>query len=138
MQFIRKSTSALVQKAKPAVVEILVYDRQNRLLKAGTGFFISADGKLLTNYHVIAGGRSVVAKPTTGDLYQLKDVVAASERADAQSLLSGLERPKANLSRAIQSLNVRYSIWFNKKYQRVGPCFREDSKRQRFWDRGSL
>jgi len=88
MQFIRKSTSALVQKAKPAVVEILVYDRQNRLLKAGTGFFISADGKLLTNYHVIAGGRSVVAKPTTGDLYQLKDVVAASERADAQSLLS--------------------------------------------------
>ena len=35
----------------------------------------------------------------------------------------GLERPKANLSRAIQWLNVRYSIWFNKKYQRVGPCF---------------
>jgi putative transposase len=34
-----------------------------------------------------------------------------------------VETPKANLSRAIQWLNVSYSIWFNKKYQRVGPLF---------------
>jgi putative transposase len=34
-----------------------------------------------------------------------------------------LETPHANLSRAIQWLNVSYSIWFNKKYQRVGPLF---------------
>jgi putative transposase len=34
-----------------------------------------------------------------------------------------LETPKANLSGAIQWLNVSYSIWFNKKYQRVGPLF---------------
>jgi hypothetical protein len=27
---------ALVQKAKPAVVEILTYDQQNRLMKTGT------------------------------------------------------------------------------------------------------
>ena len=34
-----------------------------------------------------------------------------------------IETPKANLSRAIQWLNVSYSIWFNKKHQRVGPLF---------------
>jgi putative transposase len=34
-----------------------------------------------------------------------------------------IETPQANLSRAIQSLNVSYSIWFNRKYQRVGPLF---------------
>ena len=34
-----------------------------------------------------------------------------------------VETPKANLSRAVQWLNVSYSIWFNKKYQRVGPLF---------------
>lgn len=34
-----------------------------------------------------------------------------------------VETPQANLSRAIQWLNVSYSIWFNKKYQRVGPLF---------------
>jgi hypothetical protein len=31
--------------------------------------------------------------------------------------------PRANLSRAIQWLNVGYSIWFNRKYNRVGPLF---------------
>ena len=34
-----------------------------------------------------------------------------------------VETPQANLSRAIQWLNVSYSIWFNKKYQRIGPLF---------------
>jgi putative transposase len=34
-----------------------------------------------------------------------------------------LETPHANLSRAMQWLNVSYSIWFNKKYRRVGPLF---------------
>jgi len=52
---------ALVQKAKPAVVEILTYDQQNKLLKTGTGFFISPDGVLLTNYHVISGGSLILS-----------------------------------------------------------------------------
>jgi hypothetical protein len=34
-----------------------------------------------------------------------------------------LETPQANLSRAIQWLNVSYSIWVNRKYRRVGPLF---------------
>jgi S1-C subfamily serine protease len=54
--------SALVQRAKPAVVEILTFDQQNNLLKTGTGFFISPDGLLLTNCHVISGGSSIMAK----------------------------------------------------------------------------
>jgi hypothetical protein len=50
---------ALVQKAKPAIVEILTYDQQNKLLKTGTGFFVSPDGILLSNYDVISGGSSI-------------------------------------------------------------------------------
>jgi putative transposase len=34
-----------------------------------------------------------------------------------------VETPRANLSRAIQWLNVSYSIWFNRKYRRSGPLF---------------
>jgi putative transposase len=34
-----------------------------------------------------------------------------------------VETPRANLSRAIQWLNVSYSIWYNRKYRRVGPLF---------------
>jgi len=34
-----------------------------------------------------------------------------------------LETSEANLSRAIQWLNVSYSVWFNRKHNRVGPLF---------------
>ena len=77
---------ALVQKAKPAVVEILTYDQQNKLLKTGTGFFVSPDGVLLTNYHVISGGSSVMAKMPTGAVFFLKGVVYASETYDVAEL----------------------------------------------------
>jgi S1-C subfamily serine protease len=77
---------ALVQRAKPAVVEILTFDQQNDLLKSGTGFFISPDGILLTNYHVISGGSGIIAKTPTGAVYILKSVVSYSEAHDVAEL----------------------------------------------------
>jgi REP element-mobilizing transposase RayT len=32
-----------------------------------------------------------------------------------------IQTPEANLSQAIQWLNVSYSVWFNRKRHRVGP-----------------
>jgi predicted O-linked N-acetylglucosamine transferase (SPINDLY family) len=77
---------SLVQKTKPAVVEILTFDQQNKPLKTGTGFFISSDGALLTNFHVISGASSILAKTPTGAVYFLKNVVAASESDDVAQL----------------------------------------------------
>jgi hypothetical protein len=77
---------ALVQKVKPAVVEILTFDQQNKLLKTGTGFFISPDGLLLTNYHVISGGSSIMAKTPSGAVYVFKSFVATSETYDVAEL----------------------------------------------------
>jgi Flp pilus assembly protein TadD len=77
---------ALVQKAKPAVVEILTFDQQNKLLKTGTGFFVSPDGVLLTNYHVISGGSRIMAKTASDAVYVLKSVVHASEIYDVAEL----------------------------------------------------
>ena len=34
-----------------------------------------------------------------------------------------LETPQANLSRAIQRLNLSYGAWFNRRHQRSGPLF---------------
>ena len=77
---------ALVQRAKPAVVEILTFDQQNNLLKTGTGFFISPDGILLTNYHLISGFNSIVARTPTGAAYVLKSVLFTSETYDVAEL----------------------------------------------------
>src|SRR2546427_276528 len=34
-----------------------------------------------------------------------------------------LETPEGNLSRAMQWLNVGYSVWFNRRHRRVGHLF---------------
>jgi S1-C subfamily serine protease len=77
---------AIVEKTKPAVVEILTFDKENKPLKTGTGFFVSSDGALLTNFHVISGASSILAKTPTGAVYFLKNVVAGSESDDVAKL----------------------------------------------------
>ena len=39
-----------------------------------------------------------------------------------------LESREANLSKALHWLNVSYSVWFNRKYSRVGPLFQRRFK----------
>ncbi len=52
----------LCEYMSPAVVEILTYDRYGEGLSLGSGFVYSADGMIVTNYHVIEGAHSA-----TGD-----------------------------------------------------------------------
>jgi S1-C subfamily serine protease len=72
----------LVRQAKPAVVQIVTLDQNNKPLKTGTGFFISPDGDLLTNYHVIFDASSILAKTPSGAVYFLKGIVSVSPPAD--------------------------------------------------------
>ncbi len=60
---------ALAKKAKPAVMLLTVYDTSGNELAAGTGFLISADGKLITNLHVVEGGARIVAKAENGGMF---------------------------------------------------------------------
>jgi len=77
---------SIVRQAKPAVVQIVALDRQNKTLKTGTGFFISDDGNLLTNYHVISGATSIIAKTPSGAIYFFKEVISVSPRTDVALL----------------------------------------------------
>jgi Trypsin-like peptidase domain len=73
---------AVVRKAKPAVVQILTFDQENKPLARGTGFFITQDGILLTNYHVITGASRIIAKTSRGTVYALKKICGYSEVSD--------------------------------------------------------
>ena len=76
----------IVRQAQPAVAQIVALDDQNKTLKTGTGFFISADGNLLTNYHVISDARSILAKTASGAVYSFKKIVAFSPKPDVALL----------------------------------------------------
>jgi hypothetical protein len=55
-------------------------------LKTGTGFFVTADGYLLTNDHVIAGGSFISAQTSSGAVYNFESVVVRSEDPDLAML----------------------------------------------------
>ena len=56
------STEDVFKATRSAIVEIVTQDKSGSPLLTGTGFFISNDGKLVTNRHVVEGAATIVAK----------------------------------------------------------------------------
>ena len=82
----------IVRNAKPAVVEIVTTDARGNAV-TGTGFFITPEGLLLTNYHVIKNARTVGARtpsgayyPFTGDWIRLPNVDIAMLKFNANDV----------------------------------------------------
>jgi S1-C subfamily serine protease/Flp pilus assembly protein TadD len=68
--------------ARPAVALVEVFDKEGKLIKTGTGFFVSADGKFVTNAHVIEGATKATAKLENGASFTLTGVIKAAAEKD--------------------------------------------------------
>jgi len=92
--------TSLVKKLQPAVGTILTYDKDNKFLGQGSGFFIDADGHLITNYHVLRGAYQAEVKTQDGKKYPITSVIAENKAMD-------LIKVSANIPRtSFQWLNV--------------------------------
>lgn len=85
----------LVKKIQPAVVTIIAYDKQGKVIGQGSGFFINQDGLFLTNYHVLAGANRALVKTADGRRYPVERMVA--EDKDGDLVLSAVEAPRGGL-----------------------------------------
>jgi S1-C subfamily serine protease len=65
----RKGIPAIAKAANGAVVSIVMSDEGGKTIAQGSGFFVSKDGLIVTNYHVIAEGSSAVVKLPDGAFY---------------------------------------------------------------------
>ncbi len=72
----------LIKRIKPSTVIIFAYDDKGEFLQLGSGFFISQNGDVITNYHVIQGASSAEIKTADENTYPITYIVAGDEQND--------------------------------------------------------
>jgi hypothetical protein len=103
----------LYKRASPAVVIIEAAGSDGKPAKAGSGLLVSADGKLLTNYHVISHSKQATVRLANGDAYDLIEVIAVDKRKDIAFLkIPAVDLPFVKLGRsnAVEIGHTVYSI----------------------------
>lgn len=76
------TAGAIYKQAAPSVVSIEGYNSQGKVQWAGTGFVVAADGKILTNYHVIRNSKQATIRLANGDAYDIVEVLDVDMRKD--------------------------------------------------------
>lgn len=65
-----------------AVVSVISYDEAHQPVSQGSGFFITSNGRVVTNQHVIASARNISVKLQSGAFYSMRGVLAVDCAAD--------------------------------------------------------
>jgi S1-C subfamily serine protease len=77
----RKDIPAIAKAANGAIVSIIMSEKGSPIAQ-GSGFLISKDGIIVTNYHVIESGDSAVVKLPDGAVFLVDGVLAADKIRD--------------------------------------------------------
>ena len=72
----QQSPAVAIDKIRAAVVTLTAYDSQGKAIQQGSGFFISRDGRLLTNRHLLKGASWVEARAGDGTVYTVRTIIA--------------------------------------------------------------
>ena len=76
----RKDIPSIAKAANRAIVTIIT-GVNDKPIALGTGFMVSADGVIVTNYHVIKTGNVAAAKFADGSVLEVDGVLAADKRS---------------------------------------------------------
>lgn len=78
----QRSGQELYKKCASAVFYLERYNSEGALMGIGSGFFITADGLAVTNYHVISGASSAIITASDGRTYQVKGICGYDTKKD--------------------------------------------------------
>src|SRR5258707_1227016 len=81
-QAIEKDIPSLAREALKSVVVIETKDGLGKLLAQGSGFVVSRDGDVVTNYHVIQGATSAEVRFPNGASYLVEGLIASNPERD--------------------------------------------------------
>ncbi|GAH37669.1 unnamed protein product, partial [marine sediment metagenome] len=77
-----ESLPSLIRRIEPSIVSVFTYDKKGNILRLGSGFFISQNGDIITNYHVLQGASSAEVKTSDGKTHSITYIVAGDEQSD--------------------------------------------------------
>jgi S1-C subfamily serine protease len=78
----RRDIPTIAKSANGAVVSIVMSDNDGHALSQGSGFLVSKDGRIVTNYHVIETGSSALIKLPNGAFFLVDGVLALDKSRD--------------------------------------------------------
>ena len=72
----------LAQQTQRAILRLDVYDRVGSELATGNGFFVAADGKLVTDFHLVEKAAHIAARSVSGELFRVEGMLATDAKND--------------------------------------------------------
>ena len=86
------TTTQIAKKVSPSVVVIEGNTDSGKIL--GSGFIVSKDGKIVTNFHVIRDMKSATIELANGEIFDSPYVLATDERKDLAIIqIAGFDLP---------------------------------------------
>ena len=77
-----ENVADVVKQSSDAVVLIVISNSSGQEIALGSGFLVSADGEIVTNYHVIKDAHTAVVKLSNGAFFPVNGVLASDEDKD--------------------------------------------------------
>ena len=78
----QQNVADVVKQSSDAVVLIVISNSAGQETALGSGFLVSADGEIVTNYHVIEEAHSATVKLSNGAFFPVSGVLAAEADKD--------------------------------------------------------
>jgi hypothetical protein len=78
----QEGVADVVKRSSDAVVLIVISDSSGQETALGSGFLVSADGEIVTNYHVIKEAHSAIVKLSNGAFFRVSGVLASDADKD--------------------------------------------------------
>ena len=78
----RKDIPAIAKAANGVIVSIITSDKDGHPVAQGSGFLVTKDGRIVTNYHVIKDASSAIIKLPDGAFYEVEGVIVFDKARD--------------------------------------------------------